>query len=569
MQCNNVGQQFFIYFRLEYFLRLHDPTVSIPFWASVLDNDMEDHTQSVIWSDSFYGNGDGEIRSGPFRNWSQINPETRFTRNVQRTELYTFDGINRILSRRNNSQILIPTAEADSDFESQHGGAHVAVGGSMNDLNSAARDPIFFSHHCFVDQIWERFRMNQIRNGINPQNDYPFIANDPRFRPQHRPTANAGFAGLSGARTWTQNLGYINAFSNLVIYEQVPACPRCANSPYLYCNRNLRPARCVSRTRAEMRRLNDIVGTNGLPGGRVRRQAPVTFPPDGSLDVCPKRTFLNDIETKWIGVSNPTHAPSTHNWAYIPVKVVAKRPSEYKDFNRYSLYNQGTAAHFGLKNEFLKQGLQKRFESCDKYQDAVGKITIVSHGLNYEGYSEEYVLLDNRLGVAEANAFIPIKMPTSTYPAEAIIAAFDSCGRVCKPYCKTGSSGTMATDMKFTGGVRVSYPQPKQYFDSYADAMLNIWDIPSQSSCPTINYNNIPISFFCEYTDTWIWGSGAQMPRPGPNMMVPGQGSHIWPGMVTPHQGGHLGVGNGRPISPTHGKNWGIRPPHRGKYKFT
>nr|WFF39936.1 tyrosinase [Cyclina sinensis] len=545
---------------LEYFLRLQDPGVSIPYWASVLDNDMQDPTRSVIWSPGFYGNGDGAIRTGPFRNWRQINPQTSFTRNVQDGELYTYDGINRIINQTRNEDILLPTAQPQSDFEIQHGAAHIFVGGSMNNLESATRDPIFFSHHCFVDQIWERFRENQINNNINPETDYPFIESNPRFRPEHRPTANAGFAGLGGARTWTQNLGYINAFSNLVIYDEVPSCPRCANSPYLYCNTNLTPSRCVSRTIEEMRGRRDVFNNiDSTPGGRWRRQVSTIFPDDTSLGVCPKRTFINDVETRWLGTSVLPPAPTSNTmWAYIPVKVVSKRPAEYKQFDKYSLYNQGPSQQLGFKDEFLKQGLQKRYENCEKLQGAVGKITIVSHGLNYEGYSEEYVLTDNRLGVAEANGFIPVKMPTTSGPSEAIIAAFDSCGRVCKPYCKQGSTGAMVADSHFSGGIRVSYGQPKQFADSYTDAMLNIWDIPSQSSCPTLNYERIPVSFFCEYTDTWIWDSATSM-----------SAQSQWPGMASPVQDSHISAGRGGAGISKPGRNRVHRPRQRVDVQFT
>lgn len=547
---------------------------------------MEDSTLSVLWSPEFYGNGDGVITTGPFRNWAQINPQTSFTRNIQGGELYTFDGINRILSRTRNADILIPTANPDSDFEMQHGAAHVFVGGSMNRLDTAARDPIFFSHHCFVDQIWERFRFNQSINGIDPQTDYTFDSNDPRFLPGHSPTSNAGFARLGGAQTWTQNLGYLNVFSQLVAYERVPACPRCADSIYLFCNTRLTPARCVSRTSAEMRGTSFInnlpAPTVGTRSGRSlsmmghHHSAHITFPQDSSLDVCPRRSFLNDIDTRRFGVSPTRSSTPDNTWAYIPIKVVSKRPIEYRKFDEYSLYNQGTGGQFGLKDEFIKRGVQKRYESCEKLQGDVGKITIVVYGLNYDGFAEEYVLMDNRLGVSEASGYIPVKMPSRSNPSEAIVAAFDSCGRVCRPYCMQVKSGASVMDSYFSGGIRVSSASPQQYAQSYADAMLNIWDISSKSSCPTLNHNNIPISFFCEYTDTWIWGN--TMPGRGTRMVdhvrgaLPSTiGHHVGLsslGIVPSGRGGHVGRGvvrqGARGVH--HGRGRNRRPSHRGRY---
>lgn len=46
--------------------------VPIPYWESGLDHDMEDPTESILWSDDFFGNGDGVVTTGPFRNMRTI-----------------------------------------------------------------------------------------------------------------------------------------------------------------------------------------------------------------------------------------------------------------------------------------------------------------------------------------------------------------------------------------------------------------------------------------------------------------------------------------------------------------
>ena len=131
--------------------------------------------------------------SGPFGNWTQINPEMVYERNVGFGPLYTWDDIGQILRRRRNEQILRPTFEPGADFEGIHGGPHAHVGGSMSRLNSAARDPIFYMHHAFVDMLWQEFRNRQRRFGINPATDYSFNATDRRFRAEHAPNAPMGF----------------------------------------------------------------------------------------------------------------------------------------------------------------------------------------------------------------------------------------------------------------------------------------------------------------------------------------------------------------------------------------
>ncbi|XP_045171355.2 uncharacterized protein LOC123533669 isoform X2 [Mercenaria mercenaria] len=542
LRAAHVGPAFASWHRLylwifEYFLRREDPAATLPYWASMFDNGI-DFRESVLWHETFLGNGDGQPRNGPFRDWPQLTPGRVFTRNVQNLELYTWDGIARILNQIRNANISFPTAPADSNLESQHGGPHIAIGGSMSSLDFATRDPSFFLHHAFVDALWWWFRRNQTRNGINPETDYPYNANDPRFRREHAPDYNAGFAGLSGASTWRQRLGFLNELDRLVRYRPIPECP-CGNSRYLRCDD--RTNRCRAITIAELETAN-LLSSSARTAGRKKR-APtfsIPLPQDTSFDVCPRRSYLNDIDTRRLGWSEPMSNKNSEEWSYISVKVVAKRAMEYHEFDKYSLYNQGRNAQFGQKDELFRPGIQKRYQNCEKNQDAVGKITIVSHGLNYHGYAEEYAILDNRLGVSEAKAVIPVKMPTASHPTEAIIAAFDSCGRACKPYLKKGTTGAMFTDSHFTGGIRVSRTAPQQYANSYKDALLKMWDVPSQSSCPNVNYDSIPLSFFCEYTDTWIWGSANTMPGGGHGMVDQGQGSHM-----RPWQGSQTGLGQG------------------------
>ncbi|WAR03506.1 TYR3-like protein [Mya arenaria] len=495
----------------ESFLRLYNPRVTIPYWASHLDNDMDDSRQSVIFSDAFFGPGVGPPTSGPFRSWQTANPNTVFTRAIGNGGLYTYDGIQRILIRTRNRDILIPTAQADSNFEMQHGAAHVYVGGSMNNLNEATRDPIFFSHHCFVDQIWERFRFGQRVAGVPTQSDYPWDPNDPRFRPGHNPDGMMGFFPAGELNIdFTQRTGYSDLFFSLVQYEPVPSCPRCGDSPYLWCNRRLNPARCVSRTTAEMRTSNrDLVDNmpgllptgSGTVAGRKKRQ--VTQPTD---QVCSKLPFIDDYDVNTMSNNLP------NSWAYVPVKVVTKRPVNFHGFQKYSLYGVQNNNN-GLKNVFVTPGNYAGYSTCNKRMSEAGKVKIVAYGLNHYAYSQEYVITDNRLGISESSGVIQVKMPAGTTMSDVMVAAFDECGRVCRPYCKQGTSMTHNGDEGFSGGIRVSAQSPTQYSSSYGDALLGMWNIPSQNSCPSIDLSQVPLSFFCDYTDAWLWDSVNQSPR--------------------------------------------------------
>jgi hypothetical protein len=63
--------------------------------------------------------------------------------------------------------------QTDSGYpEYPHGAVHTFVGGLMANPSTAANDPLFHSHHCFVDLTWELWRdLRQTR--IQRINDYP------------------------------------------------------------------------------------------------------------------------------------------------------------------------------------------------------------------------------------------------------------------------------------------------------------------------------------------------------------------------------------------------------------
>jgi Common central domain of tyrosinase/Polyphenol oxidase middle domain len=63
-----------------------------------------------------------------------------------------------------------------STMEGIHGKIHVAVGGNdgmMRFLATAAQDPIFWMHHCNVDQLWEKYMVDNNPAMPNPKD--PFL----------------------------------------------------------------------------------------------------------------------------------------------------------------------------------------------------------------------------------------------------------------------------------------------------------------------------------------------------------------------------------------------------------
>ena len=53
-----------------------------------------------------------------------------------------------------NAMALLDYFSTQSSINGPHGSVHVAVGGKMSSVSSAAQDPIFWAHHAQVDRIW-------------------------------------------------------------------------------------------------------------------------------------------------------------------------------------------------------------------------------------------------------------------------------------------------------------------------------------------------------------------------------------------------------------------------------
>lgn len=60
---SNVGN-----FRLEVALRAYDPSVSVPYWDSTLDESLPVPKDSVLWTEDFMGDGNGNIYTHKNRN---------------------------------------------------------------------------------------------------------------------------------------------------------------------------------------------------------------------------------------------------------------------------------------------------------------------------------------------------------------------------------------------------------------------------------------------------------------------------------------------------------------------
>ena len=162
--------------RFEAQLAYHEPTVSIPFWDTVLDEPLTHRNDSVLWSSDLFGDSTGTVLTGPFA--GKQNPAglcsavfgdvlQRGTRDEQdrSRHMLSNDLIQYSLLRHTTfSDVMAPATsfptaqDASSVLETHHGGFHGYVGGSMGSVPCSPVDPIFWPWHASLDCLWEEFR---------------------------------------------------------------------------------------------------------------------------------------------------------------------------------------------------------------------------------------------------------------------------------------------------------------------------------------------------------------------------------------------------------------------------
>jgi len=145
---------------LERELQAIDPTVSLPYWRF-------DQPAPNIFTREFLGVSDN---NGTVR-FSSTNP-------LQFWKTDGVQGINRLPDFPTNQAPPDPMSEANTlalgtqaalyqRFRrmqgNPHGLAHTSFGGSISNIGTAAKDPLFFLLHCNVDRLWAKWQRQNVR----------------------------------------------------------------------------------------------------------------------------------------------------------------------------------------------------------------------------------------------------------------------------------------------------------------------------------------------------------------------------------------------------------------------
>ena len=151
-------------------MRLHDPSVCLPYWDSTLDSYLPTPADSAVWSDAYLGNNDGQVTRGPFQNWTNL---PHCTPNLRRDagnggKCFEDADVSYVMSQAMFQDLVIPY---DARFEGNHGQVLAFIGGDMSSASCAPADPVFYMHHAFVDCVWEEFRRHH--QMTVPWHEYP------------------------------------------------------------------------------------------------------------------------------------------------------------------------------------------------------------------------------------------------------------------------------------------------------------------------------------------------------------------------------------------------------------
>uniref|UniRef100_A0A914V7H0 ShKT domain-containing protein n=1 Tax=Plectus sambesii TaxID=2011161 RepID=A0A914V7H0_9BILA len=243
--------------RVEIAIRLLDPDLAMPYWGSVLDQNMPDSRDSVLFSSLFFGESDsfGNVINGAYANWKTLEGRASILRHTgSQASLFTDVQLNNVYSQTAIDQVLAYTAPRQgcpvrpdwNCLEYVHGNPHIWVGGDMLDQSTSANDPVFYMHHSFVDLIWENWRQKQQsradRETVYP-NDIAECSNVQHFKESDMKPFDGvkNIDGLSNKYT-----------DNMYQYEQIPTCsagaPNCG-SDFLFCDLTHGNPRCVSKAR--------------------------------------------------------------------------------------------------------------------------------------------------------------------------------------------------------------------------------------------------------------------------------------------------------------------------------
>ncbi|KAJ9066018.1 hypothetical protein DSO57_1013676 [Entomophthora muscae] len=164
-------------------LQAIDPSIVLPYWDWTIDSQAPENSP-VLSNHYFGGNGrayDNCVVRGTFAGWNSTIPEPRCLKRQYNcgnkiSAFYSPEAVEVLLSQ------AITYDQLHSSIEpGPHSAVHDGIGGSNGDMEYmySPNDPIFYSHHAFVDLLWNEWQMRNpslanTYTGESAENMIPF-----------------------------------------------------------------------------------------------------------------------------------------------------------------------------------------------------------------------------------------------------------------------------------------------------------------------------------------------------------------------------------------------------------
>lgn len=218
----------------------------IPYWDVTFDSPMSDPTKSIVWTDKYFGNGYGTVKTGIMKGLSSPITLVRYMNLAG--WLITKADVEMAMAKPSLHEFteVSPCYELNKalfSWECFHKGVHDWIAGTMSPSNTTTFDPVFFTYHAYIDKIFEKFRQKLKKKGIDPSKTYP-DKKIPGHEPEHKTIWVDVYPGLEQL---TNRQCYGDELAWLTEYSVGPVCPHCSFSEDLYCNHTLK--QCVSKER--------------------------------------------------------------------------------------------------------------------------------------------------------------------------------------------------------------------------------------------------------------------------------------------------------------------------------
>jgi tyrosinase len=129
------------------------PGVTLPWWDWT---QAHDEGIPVAYSAKKAGGKANPLFSSPIQKSGRANPGETKTKRAPGGEsrvLPTSAQVEKVLANRDFRTF-------QTQLESIHNGVHMWVGGTMQNIETAAYDPVFYAHHCMIDRLWYLWQLD-------------------------------------------------------------------------------------------------------------------------------------------------------------------------------------------------------------------------------------------------------------------------------------------------------------------------------------------------------------------------------------------------------------------------